>query len=149
MTANPYKLPFLILLAGSALLITIALFTQIVLGWEPCPMCLWQRQPHYLIFALAIVAFAGSLIGGLKKYLFGAAFGIGVIAYGFAIYRAGFHFGVEQLWCAISAMDLLAKPSKDCAVPTYIFPGVSMALGHLIAVVDITLLSAFVWFKTR
>ena len=160
MTASPYKLPFIVLLIGSVLLISGAWFTQYVLGWEPCPMCLWQRQPHYLIFALAVVAFGGAAIGGLKKYLFGVAFGIALIAYGFAIYRAGFHFGVEQLWwegwhaCggskgAISAMDLLAKPSRDCAIPTYIFPYVSMALGHLLALIDIVLLAAYAWYKTR
>ena len=100
------------------------------------------------------------MIGGIGRYLYAAAFGLGLIAYGFAIYRAGFHFGVEQLWwdgwneCggssdSLNAMDLLAKPFKDCAVPTYIIPGVSMALGHLIAVLGTLLVSIGLWTKIR
>lgn len=85
MTRNLY---ILMAAGGSAALLAGAFIFQ-MLGYPPCPMCLWQRWPHaaaIVIGALALLI-PGRLLpvlGGLAAAVTGA---IGV-----------FHTGVERDW---------------------------------------------------
>ena len=83
----------LILLAatGSALLLGGAFLSQ-MLGWQPCPMCLWQRWPHAaaIVIGLVALAVAGPMRGGLA--------GLGAVSVLVTAGIAAYHSGVERKW---------------------------------------------------
>lgn len=91
-----------ILLAGlgSALLFFAALGYQYLGGLLPCAMCLWQRWPHRIAMALALIGAwrPSNLIASLGGVSMLSNTGLGV-----------FHTGVERGWwegpqlCAASA----------------------------------------------
>ena len=71
-----------------------AWFSELVLGYVPCKLCLWQRIPYYVglpVLALAL-ATRGRLAGGLTAL--GAA--VFAVSIGLGIY----HSGVEWAWWA-------------------------------------------------
>lgn len=158
---------FLILALGSALIIGSALFSEYVLAMDPCGLCLRQRLGHYIAIPLAIVAalsFA-RLSGGRRavSMIFSVAI---LLSFGFSLYWASFHIGVEQKWwpglesCGgggdtsdISLEQWLDPTSGGpayvpCDQPTIIFGwafgGASMATIHALLLLPLTLLSAFV-----
>ena len=83
-------LPWLVL-AGPVAILGSALLSQYVGGLNPCPMCIWQRWPHAIAIALAVIVL---LIGrkGAPIYLLIAL----VLLVGAGI--GAFHAGVEQGW---------------------------------------------------
>lgn len=100
----------------------------------PCKMCIWQRWPHGIAFALALVAY---LVANRWLYLLGSL----VVLAGGAI--AFFHAGVEQKWwegpttCTsqgvggLSASDLMEQimnaPIVRCDEIPWAMFGISMA----------------------
>ncbi len=101
--------------AGSLLMLLGALGFQFLGGLAPCPLCVWQRWPHVVAVALALLAVTAlwrvhRAIAGLGAFTMVVSFGI-----------AAFHVGVEQQWwtgfegCAApdpglgSVEDLLAR----------------------------------------
>ena len=125
-----------------ALLAGLASFAMLLGAWgfqylggmAPCKLCIWQRWPHGIALAIALVAYAKPL---RALYLLGAAavlFGAGVALY---------HTGVEQHWwlgpdtctsgdiTTMSSDDLMSKimtaPLVRCdEIPWSMF-GISMA----------------------
>lgn len=98
MNANPFRAPFraqffLGFLACCALL-GYAIYSQLALGLEPCPLCIFQRVAFA---ALGIVFLLGALhaprsVGGRRAY---GALGLVVSAVGVAI--AGNHVRLQHL----------------------------------------------------
>lgn len=43
---------------GSAALLGAALFFEMVMGLEPCQLCIWQRWPHALAVVLGVMVWA-------------------------------------------------------------------------------------------
>lgn len=123
---------FLALLLPAALLAG-AYVGQYGFGLYPCEMCWWQRYPHFLAIAFALIAF-------LKPP--GRAF---VILAAMAIAVSGliglFHAGVEYGWwkgltaCTASAFAsggdpldaIMAAPVVRCDVAPWHLLGVSLA----------------------
>lgn len=132
----------------SLLTLGIALFTEIVWGWEPCTLCSLQRLP-YLSAPILLGAASGfwardRRVSGLLLWLSAASFAFGLGA-------AFYHVGAEQGWwraavaCA-SAIDigqdadaaallaiLQARDPVSCEAATPFFFGLSMALSNLLA----------------
>tara|TARA_B100000427_G_C15411747_1_gene552333 strand:- start:476 stop:1006 length:531 start_codon:yes stop_codon:yes gene_type:complete len=126
---------FLVAVAVGAL--GFAYHAQIVLGLEPCNLCLYQRVP-YAVIGLAGAAALVRPKAGLRRavvWLAGAAFTVGSAI-------AVYHVGVEQHWWASavcggsvaavgSTTDLLAglsaPPEKSCDSVDWVFLGLSMA----------------------
>ncbi|NOX41184.1 MAG: disulfide bond formation protein B [Alphaproteobacteria bacterium] len=75
-------------LASAAMLLGAFAF-QIIGGMAPCHLCILQRWPHGLAFAVGLLAF---LMPNRWLYLLGAALVLG--GAGVALY----HTGVEQQW---------------------------------------------------
>lgn len=83
-------LPWLVLI-GPVAILGAALLSQYVGGLNPCPMCIWQRWPHAIAIALAVIALfigrRGAPIYPLIALALLVGAGIGA-----------FHAGVEQGW---------------------------------------------------
>ena len=138
-------------LLGPAAVLGAALLSQYVGGLNPCPMCIWQRWPHAIAIALALVAL---LIGrrGAPIYLLAAA----ALLVGAGI--GAFHAGVEQGWwegpstCSggdiggLSTEDLINQIMNAeivrCDEIPWSFLGLSMAAWN--AVVSV-ILAAVAW----
>jgi disulfide bond formation protein DsbB len=143
-----------ILLAGmgSAAILLAALGFQYLGGLAPCPLCIWQRWPHFaalLIAALAVTVLwrfhrALAALGGLVM-LGGAGLGV-------------YHAGIEQGWwpgpsgCAVPdptgvspevllAQIMAASPVRCDEIP-WSFLGLSMAGWNALASAGL----AAVWF---
>ncbi|WP_324261823.1 disulfide bond formation protein B [Altererythrobacter sp. H2] len=116
-----------------ALLLAGAYISELGLGLYPCEMCWWQRYPHFLAVALAVVAFRLP-----PARLWVSLAGLAVLASGLI---GGFHAGVEYGWwegitgCATavpdgggSALDnILAAPLVRCDAAPWTLLGISLA----------------------
>jgi disulfide bond formation protein DsbB len=117
--------------AVPAALMAGALGTQYIGGLYPCEMCHWQRWPHYVAIALAVLAFA---IPALRRPLVAIA--------ALAILISGaigfFHAGVEYHWwqgitaCSQTATgstmaDILKAPIVRCDQAQWTLGGISLA----------------------
>jgi disulfide bond formation protein DsbB len=75
-----------------------AWFSELVLGYVPCMLCLWQRWPYYIALPLAIAGLLALRGEGSRRYLPMLAAVLGVIfvvSFGLGV----FHAGVEwKLW---------------------------------------------------
>ena len=122
---------------GSAALFLGALYFQYWVGLLPCTMCLWQRWPHRIAMALALVslAFPRAIIAWFGALSMVVNAGIALL-----------HTGVERGWwdgpqvCgAAAAQDVGSLSVEDlfdttsgpvivlCNEAAWIFAGLSMA----------------------
>lgn len=120
---------------GSVTLLGGALFFQYALGMAPCELCIWQRWPHLVAAALALVVWfvPGAVIIGLGAAAAATSGGIGL-----------YHTGVERGWLAgpsacsggtdfsnLTAEQLLervlAAPVVRCDEVAWAMLGLSMA----------------------
>ena len=122
-----------IVLLAPALLLGGAYVSQYGFGLYPCEMCWWQRYPHFVALAFAVLAFIAP-----PHRLWVALGALAIIASGLI---GGFHAGVEYGWgegvtkCASiphagggSAMDaILATPLIRCDTAQWTLLGVSLA----------------------
>ena len=164
--ARPLLAPLAAFLASGALLAGAWAF-QIWGGLAPCELCLWQRWPHYLVLALALVTATllrspgatGTKLRVLAAFIMMYAFDW---ATGAAI--AGFHVGVEQHWwaglqaCGAGGIDgnlsldalkahILAAPVIRCdEVPWSLF-GISLAGYNFLASAALALIALAVAFR--
>lgn len=117
-----------------------ALFSQYVLGMEPCELCFWQRWPFYLglpVLALLLV-FWTQLPASARIGLTTLAMLIFIVSIGLATYHAGIEY---KLWAGpssctgldaqLSFSDLDNISAADQVVPCDVVPfeifGISMA----------------------
>ena len=112
------------------------------LGYEPCALCLDQREAHWTALAIAVAGLAANQVFSAGR-LAAAAVGTAALVYGFSSLLAGFHTGVEfGFWpgpasCSGSGTinnisDLSAgfdpsTPRTSCDVVGWRFLGISMA----------------------
>jgi disulfide bond formation protein DsbB len=95
---------------GSLALFLGALYFQYVVGLLPCVMCLWQRWPHRIAIALAVLGLA--IPNAIIAWLGAASALVGA---GLAL----LHTGVERAWwdgpqvCGASAAQDLGSLSVD------------------------------------
>ncbi|OUX68381.1 MAG: hypothetical protein CBD00_07220 [Rhodospirillaceae bacterium TMED140] len=150
-------LPALILASSAALLLGAWGF-ELIGGLLPCKLCLQQRVPHYLLAALIIPAVVLVRFRAFRLVFFVAASGLMAAA----AFLAAKHVGVEFGWwqgpmdCGGrvqtigSADELFSLERPDCSKPTYILPGITMAMAHLLAVLPLLALSLLgLWRSVR
>lgn len=129
------------LAAAPAAMLGFAYYAQYVMGLLPCILCLYQRPPHYVAAAAAILAFA--FVGG-PKGLSRAFLGLAGIAFLVGAGIAVFHAGVEwKFWPGLAecggSVDPIATNINDlvngmetakivrCDEAAWVFLGLSMA----------------------
>jgi disulfide bond formation protein DsbB len=84
---------------GAMATILGAWFFEYALGYAPCPLCLQQRIPYYIVIPLAVIVATGALVRWPRQWL---AAGLAVIALAMLV-SAGlgaYHSGVEWKWWA-------------------------------------------------
>ena len=118
-------------------------------GLLPCILCLQQRIPHYVLLAFLIPTVLLFRFALYRKLFYVVA----TLAMGTAVFLAGKHIGVEYGWwkgpmaCGglvekmTSPDQLFALERPDCSKPTIIWPGLSMATWHLLAVLPLLAMS--------
>ena len=131
----PRYLPAILVLAGAGPL-AIAYYSQLVQGYDPCILCLYQRVPFAVVIGLGIIGFVRPALLPVAGALGGMTFAVGM---GIAFY----HVGVEQHWWASAAScggglpeqmsvadfqkQLTLKPEKACDEIDWTLFGISMA----------------------
>lgn len=125
---------------ASMSLIAGAWFFELVVGLQPCKLCLMQRLPHYAVMAVSLTAFAPVRFARAQRRQ--ALFALALMA--IAVALGVHHVGVEQGWwlgpsdcggrvaaSAASVGDFLKDLGKvkvvSCTQAAWTFAGVSMA----------------------
>lgn len=119
-------------LSVPALLLAGAYLSQYGFGLYPCEMCWWQRYPHFVALALALISFIAP-----PRQVWIALAGLAIFVSG-AI--GGFHAGVEYGWwegltaCSTTVptvgnpLDVIMNaPLIRCDVAPWDLMGISLA----------------------
>ena len=125
------RLAYLLALLIPAALLGGALIAQYGFGLPPCEMCWWQRYPHIVALALAVLAWV------TRRDALVALAAIAILVSG-AI--GAFHAGVEYKWwdgltaCTAPAAaggdplaSIMAAPIVRCDVAPWALGGISLA----------------------
>lgn len=83
--------------AIAALTLGGAWFFQLVLGLQPCPLCLEQRYAYYLAAPLAIVVAIAAARDAPRSLIYAGLFALLLAALANAV-LGGYHSGVEWKW---------------------------------------------------
>ncbi len=155
---TPQRLAIVALVA-SLLLLAGAHFFESVIGLEPCPLCLRQREAHWTavaIAALSLFSVSRPQWRGVVIWLFGALTVVYLVGAGIAAY----HAGIEWQWwagpasCSLSgngnigsASELLQSLQQETTAPAcdkvpWSLFGISMAGYNFLASVALAILSA-------
>lgn len=142
LAAHPALAPALAVLVIAAATISGAWFFQLVVGIQPCPLCLEQRYAYYLIVPLAALLAIGAARGAPRPLLVAGLVVIALAAIGNSAFGT-YHAGVEwKLWAGPtdctgpignlgSASDLLQRLDTvkvvPCDVVQWRFLGLSLA----------------------
>lgn len=152
---------FWLVMAAGALALAAAHFSEQVLAYAPCPLCLDQREA---VWAALLIGAVGWYLHILKVKPFTlslALMGVGA-AYLYGAWIAGFHSGVE--WgifepppsCTGTNDDFLSNPDNiaaalegvssipSCAAAPFRLVGLSMANANFILMLCLGILS---WFS--
>jgi disulfide bond formation protein DsbB len=139
-----YPLPAIAIAIAIAAAATLAgaWFFELVLGLEPCPLCLDQRIPYYVAVPLGLIvawiASDGSR-GSLARIGFAALGIVLLIGAGYGVYHAGVEWGWWQgpTACAagnapVSTGDILStlkgtRRVVSCTEAAWRFLGISLA----------------------
>lgn len=135
------RLVSLSLAAVPAAMLGFAYYAQYVMGLAPCILCLWQRPPHYVAAAAALLAFA--FVGGpkgLSRAFLGFAGIALLVGAGIGVFHAGvewkFWEGLKECGGSIQPIatdigDLMASMETAqivrCDDAAWVFMGLSMA----------------------
>ena len=92
-----HAFPGLALLGLSNFIIIGAWTFQIVGGLAPCPLCLDQRVPWYLLIFTASAVTYG-LLNGWSRQILAGLFAVALLLALWAAYEGLFHAGVEYKW---------------------------------------------------
>lgn len=133
-------------LGAPALLLGGAYVSQYVFGLYPCEMCWWQRYPHFVAVALALVGFIAP-----PRRLWIALAAVAVLVSGII---GGLHAGVEYGWweglttCAAADLGsgdpfeaIMNAPLIRCDVAPWTLAGISLAGFNFILSTGAALLS--------
>lgn len=136
--------PFHLLSAAVTAVLATVYAVEYLLGYPPCPLCLYQRIPWFFLLIISLLGWrVQTRTGHPPNLILGLLLAIILVSIGLA----GHHTGVEFRWwdgpknCggvgAISDIaelkkKLLETPPIRCDQPDFTFLGASLALWNLI-----------------
>lgn len=136
---------------AAAMLLTVYAMQHLG-GLEPCPLCVWQRYPWFVVLGIGLLTPAVGRDGGrllLRAMAAALLIGAGI---------AGYHVGVEQLWWEGSTTCLggdaggepsslaelralaMGAPAPRCDVPAWTLFGISLTGYNFLASVALAAL---------
>jgi disulfide bond formation protein DsbB len=98
-TATPVQIAAATIAIAGAATIAGAWFFQLVLGLQPCPLCLEQRIPYYIGVPLAAQIAIGAGRGPAPRWL-NIALGLLAVIFLWSAGLGAYHAGVEWHWWA-------------------------------------------------
>jgi disulfide bond formation protein DsbB len=142
----------LVVLILSVAVVGAALLSQYWGGLRPCELCLYEREPYYLVAILSLIA-----LGFGRRGTSRAALALAALIFVASAVLAFYHAGVEQHWfagptaCTGAALNagsvealrqqLLATPPVRCDDIQWSLFGISLAGWNVVASVLLALLS--------
>lgn len=160
MTKLQYRRVQYFLVLISVFVLFFSLYSQYVLGLQPCPLCLMQRICVFILLGLM-----GFTLGTLKRARI-----LSLLQCFFAC--AGLFFALRQLWlqslpagtapACMPGLDILIRyfpwqdvahallwGSGDCAESTWNFLGISMAGWSAVYFLFMVLSTLYLYFRTQ
>ena len=140
---NRYFLLFLLMIIFSTISMTLVYFTEYVLGYKPCPLCIYQRIPYFIIFFSSILSI-------IYNRIYKVGLLILIVSVISSIMISGYHSGVERdifkpldvcstnnnMSSNISLAEYLEiinqAQAVPCTIPAFTIFGLSMADYNLI-----------------
>jgi disulfide bond formation protein DsbB len=86
---NNYRLLFISIILFGSVSLLVAYFTEFVLGYKPCPLCLYQRVPYFVIIFISILSI-------VYKKIYKIGLIILICSIVSSIIISGYHSGVEK-----------------------------------------------------
>ena len=138
---EPAVVAALVVFAGSAATILGAWYFQYVLGLAPCPLCLEERLPYYIVIPLSLLLAIAAIVRASRVLIIVGFLAI-IAAMLCSAALGAYHAGVEWLWwpgptdCSGPMSDFTAKPLLDqlrtirivrCDEAAWRFLGLSLA----------------------
>jgi disulfide bond formation protein DsbB len=143
--------------AGSAATLLGAWYFQYVLGLAPCPLCLEQRLPYYVVIPLSLLLAIAAIARAPRSLVI-----VGLLAIAAAMLCSAalgaYHAGVEWGWwpgpadCSGPMSDFTAKPLLDqlrtvrivrCDEAAWRFLGLSLAGYNALISLALAAIAAF------
>jgi disulfide bond formation protein DsbB len=138
---EPAIVAALVVFAGSTATILGAWYFQYVLGLAPCPLCLEQRLPYYVVIPLSLLLAIAAIVRAPRPLIIAGFLAI-IVAMLCSAALGSYHAGVEWRWwpgptdCSGPISDFTAKPLLDqlrtmrivrCDEAAWRFLGLSLA----------------------
>ena len=152
------RLLLALIAAVSVALLAFGMYLQLVVGLEPCPMCIVQR---YALILVALVAGISACFQG-RGWIIGGAIGMGAFA-AFGAFTAARQswlqwnppeilscgrdfFGMIESFPLRRAIPMIFRGSGDCTKIDWTFLGLTIANWSFLWFAAFTLLAAWMWF---
>lgn len=148
-----YKQALILSALASTGLLAGAFSFEIIVGLPPCNLCIWQRWPHAIIIAIAVIGLIAIKQNWILLLIVLSAISTGLIGL--------YHSGVEQEWwsgpsgCSnqmnsykdISSLttSLLEMPVVKCDEIAWSLMGISMAGWNSIGSFSIAIFAFLCW----
>jgi disulfide bond formation protein DsbB len=110
-------------LAVPALLLAGAYVSEYGFGLFPCEMCWWQRYPHFVAVALAIV----SLVAPPQRLWIALAALAVAVSGAIGVFHAGVEYGWWESPLGCTASDPFSLEFVRCDEPAWTLMGISLA----------------------
>jgi len=138
---EPAVVAALMVFAGSTATILGAWYFQYVLGLAPCPLCLEERLPYYIVIALSLLLVIAAIVRAPRAFIIVGFLAI-IAAMLCSAALGAYHAGVEWRWwsgpteCSGPMSDFTTKPLLDqlrtvrivrCDEAAWRFLGLSLA----------------------
>lgn len=152
------RLLLALIAAVSVALLAFGMYLQLVVGLEPCPMCIVQR------YALILVALVAGVAACFKNrfWLYGGVIKMGAFA-AFGAFTAARQswlqwnppeilscgrdfFGMIESFPLRRAIPMIFRGSGDCSKIDWTFLGLTIANWSFLWFAAFTLLAAWMWF---
>jgi disulfide bond formation protein DsbB len=127
-------------------LLAYAYYAQYIQGYNPCPLCIFQRVELFPVAAVFVLAGLHNPSGwGSRVYAV-----LGVLAASLGAFTAGWHVYVQYVpgdRACLANLEIVMQNSGDCAEIDWSFLGLSMPVWVLLWYIALGALAVFANWK--